>query len=149
MQNEERLKIVQEFAQTVRMGPERVLAISDRIQQAAHRRPELTARCKFGRSGQVRRLRTIAAKHWNGSDWTVAQAVLDEVASLKAEADTPTRNLALAVLGVEADGLEAALGELEGTRELEGTLESPAEARDITRAPNITRPERQSGRKKV
>lgn len=146
MQNEERLKIIQEFAATVRMGPGRVLAISDRIQQAAHRRPELTARCKFGRSGQVRRLRTIAAKHWNGSDWTVAQAVLDEVASLKAEADTPGRELALAVLGVEADGLEAALVELEGA----GTApQQAAEAWDITRAPNITRPERQSGRKKV
>jgi hypothetical protein len=105
----DRLRIANEFGQQVQMGPERVLELSDRIHNLGHDKPGLIALCKFGRSIQVRRLRTVATKHWNPSDWVAVQAILDEIASLKKDAGQTENILALTVLGVECDGLNAAL----------------------------------------
>jgi len=113
MDNAQRRQIAAEILTTVTMGPDEVLAMSDRIQAKRQARPELTALCKFGRSMQVRRLRNNGPKNWNPADWACAQAVLDEVAALRRDAGQPEQALALAVLGVRTDGLERALAALE------------------------------------
>lgn len=145
----DRIRLAQEFGLAVQMGPERVLTLSDRIANAGHDHPELIARCKFGRSIQVRRLRTVAAKHWNPSDWVAVQAVLDEIALLKTAEHQPENILALAVLGVESDELEKVLAQLDGkaVTQLEVSAESEALVSPAA-VSSYTRPERQSGKRR-
>lgn len=138
MQHTERLRISKEFGKQVLMSPDRVLEMSDRIQDKGKHHPDLIALCKFGRSMQVRRLRTVRWASWNHTDFVNAQAILDEIASLKKHANKPDYALGLAVLGVEVDALNDALQLIE---------ELPKELADIQSAQTPTRqPEPQSGK---
>lgn len=137
MFNEKRKQISAEFSQLVTLSPDTVLQVSDRIQGKAKDQPELVSLCKFGRSMQVRRLKNISSKNWNPSDWSNAQAIIDEVISLRKQAHSPAAVLALAVLGAEADTLNETLALLDHKQAI------PVEMTEPT-----TRPERQSGKRK-
>ena len=129
------------FHQVVTMGPGRVLAVSDRIRHIGQGQPDLVARCQFTRSIQARRLKTVAWKHWQASDWVSAQAILAEVAALQPEPASHGRTLALAVLGVETEGLDGLMDELEDKQAppAAATL-APAAAARPDPAPQPTRP---------
>lgn len=123
----------------------------DTIQHRVRVWPELTALCKFGRSMQVRRLRTVPHKSWKQVDFTASQGIVDEVNSLQAQPDSPAKFLGLAVLGVESDGLEKAMALLsqprrdESTEPLSELSGTPVPVASIE--PQPTRPERQSGKR--
>ena len=112
MHPDEQKRIGREFPRVVTMGPDRVLAVSDLIQGQAQQAPRLTAMCKFGRSMQVRRLKTIGTGRWNAGDWKAAESILVEVESLMKGAEHPAQALGLAVLGVEVEALDEALAML-------------------------------------
>ena len=109
----QRAELALRFTAQIQMSADRVLELHDHIQQRNNRRPDLTHLCKFGRSMQVRRLKSVATRHWNQADWSNAQAVLDEVVTLEAQGPGVENVLALAVLGVESDALTEAMSALE------------------------------------
>lgn len=109
MQHTERVRIANDFGKQVLTTPDRVLAFADLIQEKGKQHADLIVHCKFGRSMQVRRLRSVRWRSWNPSDFLHAQDILDEIAALKKHADKPDYALALAVLGVEVDALNDAL----------------------------------------
>jgi len=104
-------QIISDFQKRVTMTPDRVLNLADQIQELGRSRPE-TALCKFGRSMQVRRLRSVRPQSWNRSDFSNAQNIVTEIDSLTDKAKTDEGALALAVLGVETEHLDEALAAL-------------------------------------
>lgn len=107
--NQERVTVARQFLDTVTVSPDRVLEISDYIQEAGKYRQALISLCKFGRSMQVRRLRSVSSRHWNNSDFSNAQSILEEITHLLKQQAKPENALALAVLGVEVEELDNAL----------------------------------------
>jgi hypothetical protein len=148
MRPDERQQLANDFARTINLSPDDVLRVSDRIQHNAKARPDLVAQCKFGRSIQVRRLKTQSHKHWNGTDWAAARAIVDEIAYLQKQPPSTGVVLSLAVLGVSTDTLDDALAVLE-ERELMAAPVAADEGQPQGHAQAITtRPERQSGQRK-
>ena len=141
MDKAHRDQLAADFHSTVTSTGDAVLAAHDRIQHWAKTRPEFVARCKFGRSMQVRRLKNVQPKHWNPTDWAGAEAVLVEIENLRKTAHDPACVLALAVLGVETDDLPAVLALLES----KPVDDAAPVAADTKPRP----PERQSGQKRT
>lgn len=137
MHPELRKKIVEEFGATVTMGPDRVLEMSNRIQRSGKRHPGLVRACKFGRSMQVRRLKTISAKNWNPTDWKAAESILEEIAWLRKHENGPVQALGLAVLGVEVKGLEEARAMLEAMPEEEQEMGEKKEMREMAEGTEV------------
>ena len=106
-------QVVSDFLSRVNMSADRVLELSDQIQNRAKAHPELTAACQFGRSMQVRRLLSVRPQSWNQTDYSNAQEIVISIESHLKHKDEEAHALALAVLGVETTSLDAALRALE------------------------------------
>jgi len=142
MDSVQRRQVAEAFTRTINLSADRVLEVSDQIQDRANARPDLTVLCKFDRSMQVRRLKNISPRNWNPSDWNNASAILDQIAALKTSTRQVENILALAVLGVESDGLKDALKFLSEAYAEPELVEIAAPVA----APKPTLPERQSGK---
>lgn len=135
-------QIAADFLKRVTMSADRVLALSDQIHEASRDHLELTALCQFGRSMQVRRLRSVRPQNWNQTDYSNAQQICTSIESLIKDSHKDDHALALAVLGVETTQLDAALRSLNGAR-LKSDITS--ELTTSIEVEKITLPEGQSG----
>lgn len=136
--HQQRIALAQRFTEVVVTSPDRVLNLADRIQDRDKHKPELTALCKFGRSMQVRRLRSVAPRNWHQGDYSNAESILEEIDSLIKNEAKPENALALACLGVEVEELDNALVLIGAVQSSEASGHAPVEIH--------RRPEPQSGK---
>ena len=149
MDYQTQLRIAREFLARVTMSPDRVIQLADQIQEQGKAKPELIAECKFGRSMQVRRLRSVAPRNWNPGDYHNADNILTEIGEVimqDGEGWDAQRVLALTVLGVESEHLDRALAIL--TNQSPGNCNPPIDSSAGKPAdkPQPRQPEPQSGK---
>lgn len=126
-------QVIKDFRDRVTSSEDRVLNLSDQIHELSKKNYELTALCQFGRSMQVRRLLGVRPQSWNPTDFSNADAVVTSIDHHMKNSSEDAHVIALAVLGVEVEGLERALSKLGIEQAISNEIEK------------ITLPEGQSG----
>jgi hypothetical protein len=101
--------------QTLPVDPDRISALSDRIQKSAKYSPTLTSGCEFSQAQVMRRLLILPVKGWTDGDARRAENAIAAITALKAQ-EGPLAALQLACYGIERGDLEAAIATLEAAK---------------------------------
>lgn len=100
------------------LSRDEVVAMSDKIQRRQKEQPELTRRCEVGAAMRMRRLMTVPASSWQGTEERWAKDAIHYIHEMS-KLSGAEFDLALACYGVRRPGLDAALKKLEAGHDVQ------------------------------